>query len=138
MTDLATTSNGHSRRGILKRGLVLAAGAMGVAAAGSASRAAAATVPGQLKLTGRNWSLSIPDRQPGEALRLGDIGAVYGDLFESPKGSPFGQFFGSRLAVQSAPGGHLRADGAQCPGGRRQPADPVAGGRGRRNRGRLP
>jgi len=112
MTELATTSNGHSRRKVLKRGLVLAAGAFGVTAAGKEAQAATRTVPSQLRLVGRNWRLSVPDRQPGAVLRLGDVGAVYGDLFESPKGSPFGQFFGSRLAIQSTPGGHARADGS--------------------------
>ena len=112
MTELATTSNGHSRRKILKRGLVLAAGAFGVTAAGKEAQAATRTVPSQLRLHGRNWRVSVPDRQPGASLRLGDVGAVYGDLFEGPEGSPFGQFFGSRLAIQSAPGGHARADGS--------------------------
>jgi hypothetical protein len=112
MTELATTSNGHSRRKVLKRGLVLAAGAFGVTAAGKEAQAATRPVPNQLRLLGRNWRLSVPDRQPGEPLRLGDVGAVYGDLFDGPNGSPFGQFFGSRLAIQSAPGGHARADGS--------------------------
>jgi hypothetical protein len=110
MTERATTSNGHSRRGILKRGLVLAAGALGVAAAGTDARAATRTVPDELRLYGRNWRLSVPDRDPGQALRLGDHGAVYGDLLESRKGAALGQFFGSRLAIQSTPGGHARAD----------------------------
>ena len=112
MTELATTSNGHNRRTMLKRGLVLAAGAFGVTAAGKEAQAATRTVPNQLRLSGRNWRLSVPDRRPGEALRLGDVGAVYGDLFDGMKGSPFGQFFGSRLAIQSVPGGHALADGS--------------------------
>lgn len=109
MTELANTSNGHSRRTILKRGLVLAAGAFGVTAAGKEARAASTTVPDQLRLHGVNWRLAVPDRQPGEMLRLGDHGAVYGDLLDRPKGRTFGQFFGSRLAIQSTPG-HARAD----------------------------
>jgi hypothetical protein len=110
MTELANTSNGHNRRTMLKRGLVLAAGAFGVTAAGKEAQAATRPAPSQLRLYGRNWRLSVPDRQPGEAFRLGDHGAVYGDLVESPLGAAFGQFFGSRLAIQSAPGGHARAD----------------------------
>ena len=35
---------------------------------------------------------------------------MYGDLLESRKGTALGQFFGSRLAIQSTPGGHARAD----------------------------
>jgi hypothetical protein len=112
MTELATTSNGHSRRKILKRGLVLAAGAFGVTAAGKEAKAAIRTVPDQLRLYGRNWQLSVPDRQPGQAVQLGDHGAVFGELLESPMGAVLGQFFGSRLAIQSTPGGHARADGS--------------------------
>jgi hypothetical protein len=111
MTDI-TTTNGHSRRRFIRRGLVLAAGAFGVTAAGTEARAATKAVPNQLRLYGRNWQLSAPDRQPGEAIRLGDHGAVYGDLLESPQGAALGQFFGSRLAIQSTPGGHARADGS--------------------------
>jgi hypothetical protein len=110
MTELASTNGQHSRRGILKRGAVLAAGALGVAVAGKEAKAATMRVPDQLRLYGRNWRLSIPNRQPGQMLQLGDHGAVYGDLLASPKGEAFGQFFGSRLAVQSMPGGHARAD----------------------------
>ena len=110
MTEIATTNNGQSRRTILKRGLVLAAGALGVTAAGKEAKAATTTVPSRLRLHGTNWRLTIPDRQPGELLRLGDHGAVYGDLLDRPNGRPFGQFFGSRLAIHSTPGGHARAD----------------------------
>jgi hypothetical protein len=109
MTELANTNGHHSRRGILKRGAVLAAGALGVAVTGKEAKAATTRVPDQLRLYGRNWRLSIPDRQPGQLLQLGDHGAVYGDLLKSPAGSVFGQFFGSRLAVQSMPG-QTRAD----------------------------
>lgn len=110
MTELTANTKGQSRRTILKRGLVLAAGALGVTAAGKEARAATVTVPNQLRLHGTNWRLAVPDRQPGEMLRLGDHGAVYGDLLDRRNGRPFGQFFGSRLAIQSTPGGHARAD----------------------------
>jgi hypothetical protein len=109
MTELATNESAHSRRGILKRGLVLAAGAVGVAVAGKEAKAATTRVPDELKLFGRNWRLVAPNRQPGDMVQLGDHGAVYGDLLDGPKGSVLGQFFGSRLAVQSTPG-HARAD----------------------------
>jgi len=110
MTEVATTTNGHNRRTLLKRGLVLAAGALGVTVAGKEAKAATRTGPNQLRLHGTNWRLSVPDRQPGDSLRLGDHGAVYGDLLDRPNGKPLGQFYGSRLAIQSAPGGHARAD----------------------------
>ena len=109
MTELATT-NGHSRRSILKRGLVLAAWALGVGAVGKEAQAATRPAPSQLRLYGSDWRLTVPDRQPGQVLRLGDHGAVYGDLFDRPNGKQLGQFFGSRLAVQSSVGGFARAD----------------------------
>jgi hypothetical protein len=110
MTELVTTGDGQTRRSILKRGFVLAAGALGVGVAGKEAKAATPRVPDQLRLYGRNWRLSVPDRRPGAMLRLGDHGAVYGDLFDGPQGKALGQFFGSRLAIQSAADGHERAD----------------------------
>jgi hypothetical protein len=110
MTEVATTNNGHNRRTLLKRGLVHAAGALGVTAAGKEAKAATIGVPTQLRLHGTNWRLAVSDRQPGDILRLGDHGAVYGDLLDRPSGKPLGHFYGSRLAIQSAPGSFARAD----------------------------
>ncbi|HEY5057423.1 MAG TPA: hypothetical protein VII51_00270 [Gaiellaceae bacterium] len=106
------TTNGQSRRNVLKRGLVLAAGAIGVTAGGREAIAATrpASSSSRLRLHGSNWRLAVPGRQPGAMMQLGDYGAVYGDLFDKPAGKPLGQFFASRLAVQSTPGGHVRAD----------------------------
>jgi len=112
MSDLATT-NGHSRRSLLKRGVVLAAGAVGLSAAsGTTARAARRLDAGStgLRLFGSNWRLVTPARQPGEAIQLGDQGAVYGDLLDGPRGNSLGRFYGSRLAIQAAPGGFSRAD----------------------------
>jgi hypothetical protein len=112
MSDLATT-NGHSRRSILKRGLVLVAGAVGLSAASGNSASAATrldTGRGRFRLYGSNWRLATPNRQPGEAIQLGDHGAVYGQLLDRPKGKLLGRFYGSRLAIQSALGGYERAD----------------------------
>lgn len=110
MTELATT-NGHSRRSVLKRGLALAAGAIGLSATGGTARAATRLDAGRgaLRLTGANWRLVTPARQAGEAIQLGDHGAVYGDLLDA-RNKLVGQFYGSRLAIQAAPGGHARAD----------------------------
>ena len=58
----------------------------------------------------RELAVGNAGRQPGEAIQLGDHGTLYGDLFGSAKGKAIGQFYGSRLAVQAAPGGHTRAD----------------------------
>lgn len=110
MSELATT-NGHSRRSVLKRGLVLAAGAIGLSATGGEARAATRLDVGRgaFRLYGANWRLVTPNRNSGEAIQLGDHGAVYGDLLDG-RNKPLGQFYASRLAIQAAPGGHVRAD----------------------------
>jgi hypothetical protein len=99
-----------SRRSVLKRGLLVVAGALGVGAAGKDARAASQVPPNELQLYGRSWRLDAPGRVPGEQIRRGDHGVVYGELVDAPNGKPLGRFFGSRLAVQSAPGGNVRAD----------------------------
>jgi hypothetical protein len=114
MTDLATIDNtpgnGHNRRRFLRRGFVLAAGAFGVTAAGEQASAATRAVPNELRLYGRNWRLATPGRKAGVVPQAGDYGAVYGELLDGPNGKALGEFFGSRLAVQSAPGGFKRGD----------------------------
>jgi hypothetical protein len=102
--------NGHSRRSVLKRGLLVVAGAIGVTAAGKEGSAEARPLPNEFRLFGRSWRLDAPGRVPGEQIRRGDGGVVYGELVDAPTGKPTGRFFGSRLAVQSAPGGNVRAD----------------------------
>jgi hypothetical protein len=112
MSDLATT-NGHSRRSVLKRGLVLAAGAVGLSAASGTSADAATMLDsghGRFRLYGSNWRLATPNRRPGEAIQLGDHGALYGELLDRPNGRRLGQFYGSRLAIGAAPSGFERAD----------------------------
>jgi hypothetical protein len=110
MSELATPVNGQSRRGLLKRGLLLAAGAVGVSAAGRDARAATRldTGGGPLRLHGVDWRIVAPGRTPGAAIPIGEHAAVYGDLLDSRE-KPVGQFFGSRLAVQAHPG-RSRAD----------------------------
>ena len=110
MTELATT-NGHSRRSVLKRGLMVAAGAIGLSATSGSARAATRLDArrGPLRLNGTNWRLVTPARKAGEAIQLGDHGAVHGDLLDT-RNKLVGQFYGSRLAIQAAPGGHTRAD----------------------------
>jgi hypothetical protein len=99
---------------MLKRSLVLAAGAIGLGAAAKDSRAAMPVVVGgraqTLRLHGSHWRIDTPGRRPGEALQLGDNAAISGELLDRPGGTLLGRFYGSRLAVQSAPGGAARAD----------------------------
>jgi hypothetical protein len=111
------TTNGQSRRGLLGRGLVLVAGAIGLGAGAAGAKLATdreqRPVDGkhQLRLTGRNWLLQTPERKPGERLVAGERGTVYGELLDE-RGSPAGSFYGSRMAVQSELGGGNAADGS--------------------------
>jgi hypothetical protein len=111
------TTNGQSRRGLLGRGLILAAGAIGLGAGAAGTKLATdreerpaggtQLQPQQLRLTGRNWLLQTPERKPGERLVAGERGTVYGELLDE-RGVPAGSFYGSRMAVQS----ELGASGA--------------------------
>lgn len=104
---------GQSRRGLLGRGLVLLAGVVGIGAGAGATKLATQdderVSAGQLRLHGRNWILRTPDRRPGERLVAGERGTVYGDLVDVT-GKHVGQFYGSRMAAQSSPGGPVGAD----------------------------
>jgi hypothetical protein len=107
-------TTGQSRRGLLGRGLLLVAGAIGVGAGAGAARVAtreSETAEGTLRLHGRNWLLQTPERKPGERLVPGERGTVYGELVDE-SGRPVGSFYGSRVAVQSALGGTESADGS--------------------------
>jgi hypothetical protein len=109
------TQNGQSRRGLLGRGLVLLAGAVGIGAGAGATKLATrdddgVTAAGRLRLHGRDWILQTPDRRPGERLVAGERGTVYGRLLDEHD-RPVGKFYGSRMAVQSELGA-AGADGS--------------------------
>ena len=111
MTELATRPNGHNRRAILKRGLVLAAGALGVAVAGKEAKAATTRVPNQLRLHGTQLaSRRFPTVSRGTCSSSAITVPCTATCSMRPNGTPLGQFYGSRLAIQSVPGGHARAD----------------------------
>jgi hypothetical protein len=104
------THSGQSRRGLLGRGLVLLAGAVGLGAgAGATKLATRDDDANRIRLKGRNWILQTPDRRPGERLVAGERGTVYGDLVDA-NGKTVGQFYGSRMAAQSSPAGAVDAD----------------------------
>jgi hypothetical protein len=108
-----SSANGTSRAGLLKRGLLLAAGAVGVgAAAGAVTKGGDPERASTLTLYGRNWYVQIPDRHLGERLRPGERGTVYGELFDRPDGKPLGRFYGARTALQALPGRVDQADGS--------------------------
>jgi hypothetical protein len=95
-------SRGPSRRGFLKRGVVLAAGALGVGAAGRVSGASAA-VPSQQTLTlhGRFFHLHAQDRRAGVVPVKGERLTGYGELLDRPGGTKVGEFFSTLFALDS-------------------------------------
>jgi hypothetical protein len=108
------TNTGQSRRGLLGRGLVLLAGVVGIGAGAGATRIAtsdANETSGRVQLYGRNWLLQTPARKPGERLVPGERGTVYGEHVDA-RGKPVGQFYGSRMAIQSGLSGSVEADGS--------------------------
>jgi len=110
------TNTGHSRRGVLGRGLLLVAGAIGVGAGAGAAKLAtdASAEPAdqlRLQLYGRSWRLETPNRKQGERLVAGEQGTVHGELVDA-NGKTVGRFYGSRMAIQSGPAGPMVADGS--------------------------
>jgi hypothetical protein len=104
---------GHSRRALLGRGSFLA-GVLGLGAGAGATTlvASGSSVTGaadRVQLFGRNWLLQTADRKPGERLVPGERGTVQGELLDAG-GAVVGQFYGSRMAMQSDRGGSPVAD----------------------------
>jgi hypothetical protein len=95
-----------SRRGLLGRGLLVAAGALGVGAATRSARSELAppTVKakdGELRLYGRNFHLQAPARRPGEVPVSGERHSAYGELLDRPKGKVVGSFTAAHLTQES-------------------------------------
>ena len=108
------TNTGQSRRGLLGRGFLIVAGAIGVGAGAGAVKLAtdgSADSADRLQLYGRGWRLQTPDRKQGERLVAGEQGTVHGELVDSA-GKTVGQFYGSRVAIQSGVPGPIVADGS--------------------------
>src|SRR5262245_59330736 len=97
-------SNVSSRRGLLGRGLLVAAGALGVGAAArqSSGGGAIAMRPqasrAELKLFARHMHLHAPDRRAGELPRKGDRHTAYAELLDGPA---VGHFSAARLSLDS-------------------------------------
>src|SRR5689334_5912031 len=88
-----------SRRGVLGRGLVLVAGALGLGAAQRAessvavpSRTWQGTKATELKLFGRNFHLQAADHRAGQVPVSGERHSAYGELLERPNGKVVGSF----------------------------------------------
>jgi len=96
------TGSTSSRRRLLGRGLVAAAGAFGLGAARQ-STASAAEVPRatELSLYGRHFHLQAPARRSGQLPEKGDRHTAYAELLESPGGLVVGHLTAARLALDS-------------------------------------
>lgn len=93
-----------SRRSMLRRGLVLCAGALGLGA-GSASaatgRSPAAAQAQTLTLYGRNWQLAVPGQRFGRPPVAGDRARVHGELLDRVGGQKVGEFHSAWLQSSS-------------------------------------
>ena len=94
-----------ARRGLLARGALLVAGAIGVGAAakGGAPPAIEPARTTVLNLSGRAWHLVATDRRRGELPQPGDRMSMFGELFDK-KGERVGEFY-SACFCMPAPGG---------------------------------
>ncbi len=96
-----------SRRGLLGRGLVVAAGALGLGAAARAERSGA-VLPSfgtkdsdELRLYGRNFHLQAPTRRAGQVPVNGERHNAYGELLDRPGGKVIGHFSAAHLTHES-------------------------------------
>ena len=93
-----------SRRGLLGRGLLFAAGAFGV---GAAARSAKSEVPppkatvAELRLYGRNFHLQAPSHRAGQVPVNGERHSAYGELLDRPNGKVVGSFSAAHLTHES-------------------------------------
>jgi hypothetical protein len=98
---------GTSRRGLLGRGLLVAAGAFGLGAAARTERSGTAapsfgtTDADQLRLYGRNFHLQAPTRRAGEVPVNGERHNAYGELLDRPGGKVIGHFSAAHLTHES-------------------------------------
>jgi hypothetical protein len=98
------TTRTSSRKSILGRGLLLAAGALGVGAARRPETAGAAALRGkgtELRLYGRNFHLDAPSHRAGQVPAKGDRHSAYGELLNRPGGKVVGHFTAAHLTQQS-------------------------------------
>jgi len=86
-----------SRRGLLGRAAVLAAGAVGVQAGG----AAAAASPTTLRLYAGGVHLHSPSHRPGRVPAKGERFTTYGELLDAPGGRSIGSFAAAFFALDS-------------------------------------
>ena len=111
------TTRISSRRGLLGRGLLVAAGALGLGAA----KAAAAPAPSatELRLYGRQFHLHAPARRAGQLPEKGDRHTAYAELLDRPDGRVVGHFTAAHLTLDSpfAGASSLELHAFELPGG---------------------
>lgn len=91
-----------TRRDALKRGLLIGAGAAGVAIAGGAVTVTALSAGSRsFTIHGRSWSISSPARRRGELPTSGEQMLIEGELVANPSGPAVGRFYATHLAVAS-------------------------------------
>ena len=98
---------GTTRRSMLMRALLLAGGVVGIGAAG-AEAGPFRLNPGKetrVKLHGRGWQLSAPNRRPGQLPVRGERMTMYGELLDRAGGTKIGEFYGAHVSTLS-PFGH--------------------------------
>jgi len=96
-------SSVSTRRGLLGRGMVVAAGVLGLGGALKHSSDAGTRRPAASELTlfGRQYHLHAPVRRSGELPRKGDRLTAYAELADRPGGSAVGDFTAAHLALDS-------------------------------------
>jgi hypothetical protein len=101
MEEAPRTSS--SRRGLLGRGLLLVAGAVGLGAAERPGSARAARKLGatQLRLYGRNFHLHAASHRAGQIPTSGDRHSAYGELLDRRGGTVIGHFNAAHLTQES-------------------------------------
>jgi hypothetical protein len=91
-----------SRRSLVGRGLLLAAGALGIGETRWSKTARAAVPTGtELSLYGRYLHLHSSSRRAGVVPAKGDRHSAYAELLDRPQGSVVGHFTAARLAQDS-------------------------------------
>ena len=103
---MGTGTENASRRSVLRRGLVLCAGAIGLGAGGAGASAATGKGPlapqaETLNLYGRSWHLTVPGQRFGRPPVAGDRARVHGELLDRPGGQKVGEFHGAWLESSS-------------------------------------
>src|SRR5262249_57077206 len=115
-------SSVSSRRGLLGRGLLVAAGVLGRGAATRQSSTAVEAQPSrsELKLYGRHLHLHASTRRAGELPRKGDRHTAYAELLDGPDGTAVGSFSAAHLSLDSpfAAASSLEIHTFDLPGGK--------------------